>query len=179
MTKHDLERLCAGPECSAAQASARVPSRPGYYAIYVDDATALPSPYSDVLSRTATRLIYLGIATVSLNQRLVQQDLRHQRPSTFLRAIGPILGYRPPRGSLIGMANQNNYKFSMEDTALILRWIVQHLAVNWIEETPAVAATEEALILARCPLINTTHNPDALPALAALRRECRTIARTP
>lgn len=178
MSKDDLERMCAGPECSASHASARVPNRPGYYAIYVDDATALPSPYSDVLSGSGTRLIYVGIATISLNERLVKQDLRHQRPSTFFRGIGAILGYRPPPGSLIGKSNQNNYRFSTSDTAQVVRWINEHLSVNSIEESPAVATTEKALIRAHRPLINTTHNPDALPALAALRLECRTIART-
>lgn len=176
--RDDLERLCAGPRCSAAQSLARVPSRPGYYAIYVDDATALPSPYSDALNARATRLIYLGIATVSLNERLAQQDLRHQRPSTFFRGIGSILGYRPAAGSLIGRSNQNNYKFSAADTMAIIRWISERLAVNWIEEAPALTITEKALIRGQCPLINTTHNPEALPALAALRLKCRTIART-
>ena len=102
-------RFLSGPTNPATDAPARVPARPGYYAIYGDDAGHLPSPYCDLLIGRGTDLLYIGIATVTLHGRLVEQDLRHERPSTFFRGIGPILGYRPHQGSLVGKANQNNY----------------------------------------------------------------------
>jgi len=170
--------LLSGPSCTAAEAPVRVPGRPGYYAIFVDEARHLPIPYVDELQRRATTLIYIGIATVSLRERLVEQDLRHRRPSTFFRGIGPILGYRPPAGSLIGKGNQNNYKFSAADTAAIVKWIDAHLSVNWAEAEPALEATESSLIRASRPILNTAHNPDPFGELTTLRDECRRIART-
>lgn len=177
MSTASLERLCAGPRCPASSAPELVPGGSGYYAIYVDDASALPAPYSDVPACRGTRLLYLGIATKSLLRRLVEEDLRHQRPSTFFRGIGAIMGYRPPIGSLAGKSNQNNHRFSASDTGLAVDWINDHLSVNWIEESRAVAATEKALIRAHRPLLNTKHNPDALASLATLRLECRAVAR--
>lgn len=173
-----IELLCASPYCAVSAVSGRVPTRPGYYAIYVNDTSVFPSPFREDLARRATQLIYIGIATVSLHERLVEQDLRHGLPSTFFRGIGPILGFRPQSGSLNGMSNQNNYKFSASDTAEIIRWMAANLSVSWVEESPALASTEKALIRAHQPLINTTHNPARSRELAALRLECRSIART-
>jgi len=133
-----------GPRCTAVQALSLVPASPGYYAIFIDDGAALPSPYGDLLLGRATALIYVGIATVSLYVRLVEQDLQHRRASTFFRGIGSILGYRPPPGWLVGKSNQNNYRFSVADTAEIIEWIGGHLSVNWAEADPALERTAVA-----------------------------------
>lgn len=172
-----LELMAAGPVSRAAEASDRVPNRPGYYAIFVDDALSLPNPYRDILRARETRLIYIGIATKSLCERLVDQDLRHRSPATFFRAIGAILGYRPAKGSLVGKKNQNNYRFVAADTAAIIRWIDGHLSVSWSVAEPAMESTETALIQVHRPLLNTAKNPEPLTALASLRDEYRRIAR--
>lgn len=176
--REQIALVCPGPYCAVSAASARIPRRPGYYAIYVNDTSAFPSPFREELARRGTHLIYIGIATVSLHERLLEQDLRHGRPSTFFRGIGAILGYRPQSGSLNGMSNQNNYKFSTSDTAEINRWMAANLSVNWVEESPALASFEKALIRAHQPLVNTTHHPAPSRELAALRLLCRSIART-
>lgn len=177
MAKMEIsERPVSRPACTAAEARARVPMMPGYYAIFIDDASVLSSPFGDLLLQRASRLIYVGIATVSLHKRLVEQDLQHQAPSTFFRGIGPVLGYRPQPGSLVGKANKNNYKFGAADTAEIIRWIFAHLSVNWVEVDPALALIEKSLIRTHRPIFNSTHNPDRVPQLATLRAECRRIA---
>ena len=153
------------------------PTRHGLYSIYVDRAETLPSPFSDELKRRGTCLLYIGIASKSLQKRLVQQDLRHRSPSTFFRGIGPVLGYRPPVGSLRGKANQRNYKFSRSDTDKIIRWIDDHLRVWWCEcETASLADIERSLIRKLTPLMNTKDNPAKSQVLATLRKECRDIA---
>jgi hypothetical protein len=172
-----VERLVLGPKCTALQALSRVPTRPGYYAIFVDDGSALPSPFGDLLLKKATSLIYVGIATVSLYGRLVEQDLQHRRASTFFRGIGSILGYRPPLGSLVGKANQNNYRFSAAGTTEIIEWVNGHLSVNWAEADPALETTEASLIRAHRPVLNTKYNPAPVSLLADLRDECRRVAR--
>ena len=171
------EQVVAHPICRAADASGLVPPRPGYYAIFIDDPYSLPKPFQDLLIKRQTSLIYIGIATISLINRLFEQDLRHQNPSTFFRAIGAILDYRPVPGSLAGMKNQKNYKFSTSDTAEVVRWIDNHVLVSWVEANPALQGIEQALIRQYCPIINTKHNQHAVAQLAALRRECRRIAR--
>jgi hypothetical protein len=174
-----MKDLWGEPIYSASEALARVPKRPGCYAIYVRDPALLPSPFAEVLTRRGTRLIYLGIATKSLWVRLCRQDLQHTQPSTFFRGIGAIWNYRPQQGSLIGKANQNNYRFSTSDTAKIVGRINTDLEVSWVEGTAALEDIEKKLIHDHRPLLNTKHNPDALVELAVLRAECRTIARDP
>jgi len=154
-----VERLVFAPKCTA------------------DEGGALPSPYGDLLRQRGTSLIYVGIATVSLHGRLVEQDLQHRRASTFFRGIGSILGYRPPPGSLVGKSNQSNYRFSAADTTEIIEWNGRHLSVNWAEADPALETTEASLIRAQRPILNTKHNPDRVSQLAALRDECRRLAR--
>ena len=157
-------------------AETKAPASPGYYSIYVDSAASLPGAFAAHLESRGSLLIYLGIATTSILARLIEQDLRHMRASTFFRGIGAVLGYRPPQGSLIGKKNRNNYRFVPADTRSIIRWIDDHLKVTWHEEDPAIAATEVAAIRHFAPLLNTTHNPRPLAELAELRAECRRIA---
>lgn len=166
------------PLCTAAEAGDRVPKGPGYYAIFIDAPRILGNPYRKVLAQGRTKRIYIGIATRSLQRRLVKQDLLHQKPSTFFRGIGAILGYRPLPGSLAGRKNQNNYKFRPTDTAEIIGWIYNHLLVSWLEAQPALEDFEELLIGKYSPILNTLHNRNPVQELATLRLECRTIAKS-
>ena len=151
---------------------------PGYYSIWIDDPDHLPRLYANRLQADKTNLVYVGIATKSLLKRLVDQDLSHKSPSTFFRGIGPILGYRPQKGSLVGKKNQNNYKFTKDDTASIIGWIERHLSVRVVEESPALNDIEAEVIRSLRPLLSSKHNPATLEELAQLRRECREIARS-
>lgn len=171
-----FEQLCAKPSCDVATASVRVPDQPGYYTIYVNDSAVLPDPFRKVLDEQSQRLIYIGIATRSLRKRLFEEDLRHQRPSTFFRGIGAICGYRPPKGSLRNRKNQYNYSFSTDDTEKLRCWICSHLSVSWVEVSRPRSCIEKFLIQKHCPLLNKSHNPNASPDVANCRRECREIA---
>lgn len=175
----DIEKKLgsAGSAVPAARASTAVPDKPGLYSIFVREPSDLPAPFSDEIRRRGTTLIYLGKASNSLKSRLAKQDLCHTGPSTFFRAIGPILEYRPPRGSLVGKRNQNNYKFSTRDTQLIIKWIEDHLLVKWFV-CGSPGNLEAELIARLAPLLNTQHNPEPLPLLAALRDECRQLAKS-
>lgn len=164
---------------SAKKAELWVPASSGLYSIFVDQAASLPSPFGDYLSQKQTTIIYLGKASGSLKDRLVEQDLRHKNPSTFFRGIGAVRGYRPPAGSLKGKKNQNNYKFNTRDTQLIIKWINSHLFIRWVVlQEHEVESFESGAILSLRPLLNTQNNPDALPELAALREKCRQIAKS-
>jgi len=164
---------------SAWEAEKVLPHEPGLYAIFIDDANSLPEPFITYLKKRRTNLIYMGKTTDSLFSRLFEQDLRHKSPSTFFRAVGPILGYRPQKGSLVGKANQRNYKFSAADTQAIIDWINKHLSIRYVTMSADEATSlEMSAITTLRPLLNTQHNPDALPELASLRNECREIALT-
>lgn len=168
-----LARLASIPICTAHDAPERVPKRPGYYAIFIDNPRALPNPFCE---RVKSGLIYIGIATKSLRERLVTQDLWHNKPSTFFRGLGAILGSRPPRGSLVGRKNNKNYCFSRDDTTEIITWINKHLKVSWIEVEPALTKIEESMIKVHSPILNTRHNPASLVELRELRDRCRSQA---
>jgi len=164
--------------CSAGEAEQQVPTKPGYYTIFVDSTNALPAPFAKILRDQETGLLlYIGIAKRSLLARLVHQDLHHFKPSTFFRSIGAILDYRPPVGSLLWQQNQCNFKFRAADTRKIIEWIEEHLSVRWHCVSPALPRVEEKLIKLHQPLLNIAHNPSPVEALKALRQECRKIAR--
>jgi hypothetical protein len=132
-----IARLVSNSDvCRAHESDDCVPHRAGLYAIFLDTPQLLPAPFSTrLLSGNERQLIYIGIATKSLQARLVKQDLRHKSPSTFFRGLGAILGYMPRAGSLIGRRNQNNYRFSPDDTRSIIEWINSHVFVRWVEST--------------------------------------------
>ncbi|MDQ1130971.1 GIY-YIG nuclease family protein [Microbacterium sp. SORGH_AS_0888] len=153
-----------------------VPDRPGLYAIKVRDRAALPQPFCNLLDSRDSDLIYVGIASTSLRKRFLGQELRARGHGTFFRSIGAVLGFRPPSGSLVGMANSRNYTFAAQDNGAIIDWINANLIVNWIEFAGAHAVEESALLRAHTPLLNLQGNPAALPLLKALRAECVRIA---
>lgn len=153
-----------------------VPAKPGFYSIFVDNAENVPKPFNQILCEKKTQLLYIGVASVSLYERLIEQDLRHKSPSTFFRGIGAILGFRPPVGSLVGKGNQNNYKFSLSDTTAIDDWNRNHLSVRFIvADTAAFPHAEKWAIVRNCPILNTVHNPGRVKELAELRNLCRSI----
>jgi hypothetical protein len=154
-----------------------VPDASGIYAIFVDDARALPRFLSGRLSDGSQRPLYIGQASVSLRLRLIEQDLRHRKPSTFFRGLGAVLGYRPPAGSLKGRKDQTNYKFSPGDTLRICGWIEDHLLVSWRKFPPQqLDEAERALVAEWRPPLNTIHSPESVAELAQLRKLCRLIA---
>jgi len=166
------------PSYSAALAESVVPPQPGFYSIFIDDPINLPEPYAGHLREKQTTMLYIGIAGRSLLKRLIKQDLRHEGRSTFFRAIGAILGHRPLPGSLAGMKNQNNYTFSAGATRSIISWINDHLSVRFVQAATARHPNAEKFTIRRnCPILNTTHNPQSISALAELRKVCRTGAR--
>lgn len=152
-----------------------VPTASGLYCIKLRKGVPLPAKYGKIRE---DGIIYIGKADV-LHERLWKEELNHQRPATFFRGIGAILGFLPPKGSLVGKANQNNYKFSPEDTEAIRKWMRQSLLVNWVPLEPTkIPDTEKALIIKYQPMMNTAHNPNKNNELAAARKRCREYAQS-
>lgn len=152
-----------------------IPDNPGLYCIRIDYAHNLPEPFAAHLKSRNHNILYIGIATTSLRQRL-GQELWAESHGTFFRGLGAVLGYRPPAGSLINKKNKKNYTFSAADEASIIKWINTHLLVNWVKFEGDFEGVESALIKQYLPLLNTSKNPAKLKELAALREECRKIA---
>lgn len=150
-----------------------VPTNSGIYCIKLRKGVVLSTKYRKIRE---DGVIYIGKAD-NLHKRLWEEELNLRRPATFFRGIGAILDYLPPKGSLIGKSNQNNYVFSPEDTEAIKRWMRQSLLVNWIQlEQVMITDVEKRLIKKYQPLMNTTHNPNPSKELAAARKRCREYA---
>lgn len=153
-----------------------VPHNSGLYCIRISDINKLPKPFNTFLSERQHNIIYIGIATESLNKRFLNQELRANGHGTFFRSIGAVLGHRPPKGSLTTKANKRNYKFSQTDEQKIIKWINENLQVNWVEFSGDFESLETGLITKYRPLINLAKNPSALQLLSDLRKECVKIA---
>ena len=152
-----------------------IPVVPGLYCIKLKKGASLPAKYGTVRD---DGIIYIGKGN-SLRKRLWEEELNHKNPATFFRGIGAVLDYLPPKGSLIGKSNQNNYKFSPEDTEAIKEWMRRSLQVKWVALDPAkIPEIEKSLIFKYQPLMNTTHNPNPSTELAAARKRCREYAQS-
>lgn len=163
-------------------AAAQTDDSPGIYAMFVREPGCLPSPYREELTNRGHRCLYVGKTSIrnpSLSRRLSKYDLNGEGDSTFFCSIGAVLGYRPQPGSLIGMKDQNNFRYSREDKQKIVTWIDQHLSVAWQVLSEAEANEFEAPVIRLVRLLlNITHNPSRLQSLRALRDQCRQIARS-
>ncbi len=153
-----------------------VPAKPGLYCIRIKNINALPEPFYTELENREHNIIYIGIASQSLNKRMLNQELRANGHGTFFRSLGAILGFRPPFNSLAGKKNKRNYKFSSSDENKIIDWINKNLMVNWIEQSSGWEELEIALILNYKPLLNIANNPEAMLELSQLRKECVDVA---
>ena len=155
----------------------KVPATPGIYCIKLRKGVPLPAKFGKVRE---DGIIYIGQASKSLKERLWEEELNHKRAATFFRSIGAMLGYLPPKGSLVGKRNTKNYKFSEKDTEAIRKWMRQSLLVNFIVLEPAmIDDTEIALIKKYGPLANLKHNPVNNDELKAARKRCIEYANTP
>lgn len=153
-----------------------VSQNPGLYCIRIADINKLPKPFNAILETRKHNIIYIGIATKSLKKRFLNQELRGNGHGTFFRSLGALLGYRPPKGSLINRENKKNYKFSPADNQKIIKWINNNLIVNWVEFSGDFESIESKLIKKHTPLINLAKNPLFLKELSDLRKKCVLIA---
>ena len=173
-----------------------IPDKPGLYAIKIKDVNDLPSPFCDELVKRNHNLLYIGMASDSLLQRFWNEELHNEKPATFFRSIGAILGYRPVKGSLVDNENKKNYKFCPVDTVEINKWISGHLLVNCMvviaypykdkdgkenkeekkKNTKLIEDMETQLIQMYKPIVNIAKNPYKMVEVSELREECRRIA---
>lgn len=152
-----------------------VPDVPGLYCIKLRKGVHLPAKYGKVRE---DGVIYIGQASISLRQRFWKQELNHIGPATFFRSIGAMLGYLPPKGSLVGKKNQTNFKFSPDDTEAIRQWMRNSLTANFITfSIETMDDVEKKLIDTYRPLVNYTHNPNYSRELEAIKDKCREYAR--
>ena len=148
-----------------AEAATMLPNEPGIYAIFIDHPDSLPEPFRSLLAKRANQsLIYVGQASKNLRTRVSKQECLHQRPGTFFRSIGVVLGRISPSGG-------KNFEFSEGDKASVTNWIKQHLSVGWTTaiEDVDIDHQEKTLIKQECPLLNLKHNPQRLLQLRELR----------
>ena len=147
----------------------------GLYCIRLKENSKLPERYENILDDRAYKYIYIGKATTTLRSRL-KEELEHVGPGTFFRSIGCVLGYKPMPGHLIGLANQNNYRFSHDDKMKIIDWLNDNIEVC-IVRYEGNFNIEAKLIKKYCPLLNITHNPKKLQELKDDIQKCKRIAR--
>ncbi len=154
-----------------------IPDLPGIYSIFISDRHQIPEPFSTRLKNQKTNLIYIGKSDRSLYERLFREDLKHKSASTFFRSIGAVLGFVPSPGSLIGKSNQENYKFTKQDTDSIIKWINENLRVNWVVNNGDDLETiKKNLIGKKEPVINIKYNNNYEQRLYDLREKCIEIA---
>lgn len=153
-----------------------VPYSPGLYCIRIKSRNQLPKIFADILLERGHNILYVGIASKNLYKRFLLQELRAKGHGTFFRSLGAVLGYRPPKMSLIGKKNKRNYKFSKDDESKIIGWINRNLVVNWVKYTGNLNNIESDLIIKYLPLFNLSKNPAVSRFLQELRNECVEIA---
>lgn len=161
---------------SAKDVDGLVPQASGLYCIRIKNVRLLPDPLGTILLKRGHNILYIGIASEDLCKRFLNQELRAKGHGTFFRSMGAVLGYKPPKGSLVEKSNKRNYKFSKADELKIIEWINENLMVNWVKCVGNLDGLETDLIVKYLPLLNLAKNPIPLHILSDLRKECVEIA---
>jgi hypothetical protein len=154
-----------------------IPDQPGLYCIRVKETKAFGEPFPEIFKARKHNIVYIGIASKSLRKRFLGQELRAKGHGTFFRSLGAVLEYEPKHGSLKGKKNQNNYKFSKQAEAEIIKWINKNLIINWVEANSDLNTLENQLIKNYMPLLNIAGNPGSVDKVRLLRNKCKEIAR--
>lgn len=154
-----------------------IPNVSGIYAIRIRDISILPEKFRCELENRDENLLYVGIASQSLRERLWNDELHAKKSATFFRSIGAMLGMLPPKGSL--SLKSYNYKFSAEDNKKIIEWMEQSLLINFVTNNDDIKSIEKVIIKKYQPIINIEHNPYPFTPLKDMRAECRNYARLP
>jgi hypothetical protein len=170
----------SGPRWSISDAPAKVPSRPGMYAIY-GDAQALSDLGVDPMRDSA---LYVGKAEESLARREIQghfaasPNAKAQTGSSTVRRSfaallrGPLNLHGVPR-NLASPGHFSNYGLLREDDARLTAWMHARLEIavwpkpDTLEEP--LRQIEAAVIRRWTPPLNLTENPFPLPRLKAER----------
>lgn len=148
----------------------RIPESPGLYCIKIRKGVSLPKEFGIIRE---DGIIYIGQASVSLRERLWEEELNHRKAATFFRSMGAVLGFLPPKGSLVNKKNKKNYRFSEADTQKIIEWMRRSLLVNFLVVNPAqLNRVEKDMIKKYRPLVNIKHNPAPSVALKVARKRC-------
>lgn len=151
-----------------------IPMASGIYCIRLRKGVVFPVTYGKIRE---DGIIYIGIATESLFERLWNEELNCHSPATFFRSIGAMLGCMPPKGSLYGKSTRN-YKFSDPDEEKIRVWMRRSLLVNYVlVKKSDLNDIEDRLIKKYMPLENIKGNPQASVAIKEARRRCLEFAR--
>lgn len=153
-----------------------VPDMPGIYVIRVKSPSSILDVFQKELKTRNHNLLYIGIASQSLKKRFLGQELQAKGHGTFFRSIGAVLGYKPPKGSLVGKSNQRNYKFSKSDEAKIIKWLDENLLINWLPFEGDSSEAEAWLIKKYKPILNIAKNPFKMQEMQALRAWCVKVA---
>jgi hypothetical protein len=153
-----------------------VPTVPGIYIVRINHYSALPKEFRTHQQERGHNILYIGITTTSLRSRFLNQEIRAKGHGTFFRSVGAMLGYTPPKGSLVLSANKRNFKFSSESEKEIIRWINNNLLVHWVECNEVLEFVESELVGKHKPLLNIAKNPSSVSELKLLRKRCVDIA---
>ena len=148
----------------------QIPTVSGIYVIRISDIKVLPEEFSKILEQRKHDVLYIGKAEDNLRKRLWRQELHSKGAATFFRSMGAILGYMPPKNSL--SLENRNYKFCLEDTNKIIKWMEENLLVNYIFHKKSLEKIETELIKKYRPIVNIQKNPYKLKELEALRKVC-------
>ncbi|KGN75654.1 hypothetical protein HQ47_01590 [Porphyromonas macacae] len=148
----------------------------GFYCLRLKAKSKLPDRYQLILDKRKSKFLYIGKAEKQTLKKRLSQEICHKKPGTFFRSIGCVLGYLPIEGHLKGHLNQNNYKFSVSDTAKIVEWLISNIEISIVEYNGNFEI-EKKFIEKYCPLLNDDHNPMKLQELKDDKDKCRKIAR--
>tara|TARA_B100000900_G_C20600716_1_gene725468 strand:+ start:2128 stop:3042 length:915 start_codon:yes stop_codon:yes gene_type:complete len=148
-----------------------IPDEAGIYAFRLIDENSLPAPFNQFISSKGNNFFYIGQASKSILERMYHQELNGKKHGTFFRSLGAVLGFLPPKGSLVNR-DTRNYKFSKEDSEKIIKWISDNLEIAYFLCSENIDNIESELIANYKPLLNIKGNPDALPELSKLRSNC-------
>ena len=144
----------------------------GLYAIRVKNIPEFPETLRTELEARNTTIIYIGKGQ-NIGERL-NQECRGKGHGTFFRSVGALLGYKPPKGSLV--KRQNNYRFHKVDRNEIVSWINENLEFSFVKLFENIKNVEKDLIKNYKPILNIQNNPQPLKELKTMRQKCKNVA---
>ena len=149
----------------------------GVYAICATRESKLPDAVKKEVFNGGGFIIYAN------NSSNIKNELFNKCNGTdsgnFLKRLGALLDFKPPKGSLVGKTEIENFEFSVEDKSKIREWIYDNLFFNYIVlEEDQMEAFKEHLVIQLSPVLNVQSNPFKSVLLNAKMDECFLYAKS-
>lgn len=152
------------------------PDKKGLVVVRIKNLKGFPKSCTKVIKDRGHNIIEIYAEETSLKNFF---ESRISIGGDIFRKLGTLMGYTPPKGSLVESESKKEYPFSDKDNLKISNWMNNALIFNWMDFSANFKQHHKDLDASNKPLLaNLPQNKETHEFLKELIKECEKVANT-